>query len=353
MNSCKAKVCGFKKYGKEADDICRAIIAERWNGNFFETGARNFKQFWIRDFGWCSNALARLGFKDEVRASLFYALNIFLKNRKVTTTISPCGRAYDVFYFAPDSLAFLLKAILDCSSKQLIEPYKDFLNSQIESFFNKVIDKDTGLVRPDVKVSSIKDYAKRRSSCYDNCIVGMLAQSIKKLKAGLENPFAQYNYKKSIKSNFWTGSFFLEEVDGKEIVTGDSNIFPFWCGLFQNKGMFLKVLDAIKGAGLDSPFPLRYSTRPSRMLIYSVFVPNYEGTTIWAHLGMLFIDVVSRFCKTLAREYLDSYKAQIERFGNFLEVFDEHGMPYKSLFYLCEEGMLWAALYLMLKRCLA
>ena len=118
-----------KKYYGEADDICRQIVKECWNGHFFQSSATNFKQFWTRDFGISAQALLQLGYKEEVQQTLRYALNRFQHYNKVTTTITPGGKAYDFPNYAVDSLPWLIHSIKLAQLPYYI--YKDFLNKEI------------------------------------------------------------------------------------------------------------------------------------------------------------------------------------------------------------------------------
>ena len=52
--------------------------------------------------------------------------------------------------------------------------------------------------------------------------------------------------------------------------------------------------------------------------------------------------------KNKAEEYIQQYRSIIEKYKNYLEVFSSDGRPYKSLFYYCDEGMLWAVNFLEL-----
>jgi len=58
-------------------------------------------------------------------------------------------------------------------------------------------------------------------------------------------------------------------------------------------------------------------------------------------------DHVSR--EKIPKEYIEKYSELIEKNGNYLEVFDPDGTPFKSAFYYADEGMLWAANYLALQ----
>ena len=68
-----------KKYVGTANDICKQVVEDCWNGTFFMTSPNNFPQFWTRDFGWCVQSLLKLKYDQEVQATLRYALNRFKK----------------------------------------------------------------------------------------------------------------------------------------------------------------------------------------------------------------------------------------------------------------------------------
>jgi len=157
----------------------------------------------------------------------------------------------------------------------------------------------------------------------------------------LHNPFKKYNIKKAIKQNLWSGKYFYDDITKKEIITGDSNVMPFWTGVFTDKKMFKNCVDSIKKAGLDKPIPLKYSTgKKLKMNIVSKFVSNYEHDAIWMHMGLLYAQLV--------KGYKPKYKKLIEKHSNFLEVFNPDGTPFRSKFYYADESMLWSANYLTL-----
>ncbi len=338
---------GFKQYPGNAKEICRQIIEDCWNGRYFQASTGHFCEFWSRDFSWCCGPLLRLGYKEEVRKTLEYVLERYSRYGKVTTTISPGGRPFDFPNFSPDSLASLMLCLNQAKSKALISEYKDFLNRKISEYEEKVFDRETGLVRKGIPFSSVKDHAKRSSSCYNNVMLAMLAREIK--KASLDNPLRGFNFKKNIKKEFWNGEYFYEDMQKLPVVTGDSNVFPFWTGIFDEKKMMRSAFRSIEEAGLDKPFPLKYSARRfegQRMLFYDVLAKDYERTTIWAHIGMIYVGLLRGVDKQRYNRYREDYRTQVEKHKTFLEVYDPAGKPYKSLFYTTDEGMLWSSMLL-------
>jgi len=341
---------GIKKYKGGADDICRKVVKDCWNGKYFQVSAGHFNEFYIRDFGWCVDSLLELGYKKKVLKALEYILEIY-SNQGLKTTITPKGKAVDVFYYAPDSLAFLIRSLRVAKAKDLVEKYKDFLGKEVDKFYNLVIDKKTGLVKENKNFSSIKDEAKRRSSCYDNIMAAMLSNELDKLK--LHNPLKKYDFKKVIKHMFWNGEYFIDDLGGnKEIVAGDANVFPFWSKVFTDTEMLKKAAAKIQEAKLDVPFPLKYTNKEDskkvNMNFAEKFVPDYERDSIWMHMGPLYVQLIKKIDKKKAKEYKNKYKNVIEKHHNFLEIFDKDGKPFKSKFYYADEGMLWAANYLTL-----
>ncbi len=345
LSSWKRRISS-KKYDGNAQEICQKVIQDCWNGRFLQTSTGNFIQFWTRDFGWSTNSLLKLGYQKEVQQSLRYAINRFKQFNKITTTLTPRGKPFDFPIYSVDTLPWLIHSIK--LSKLSYHSHRFFLNKEIRKFFVKVIDPQTGLVKPNKHFSSMKDFSVRKSSCYDNCMVGMLAKDLEKMK--LDNPFKKYNYPELIKRHFWHGEYFYDDLSKNDYVAGDANIFPFLCGLIKNEKMLKSVIKQIEGAILDEPFPLKYTYSRDKInfVWQEFFLRNYESDAIWMHMGPLYVNLIKQVDKVKAKDYREKYKKLIEKHGNFLEVFNSNGKPFSTSFYYCDSGMLWAANYLVL-----
>ena len=355
----KVKRHGFKQYNGNAEKICQQIIGSCWNSNYFRVSAGHFCEFYIRDFGWCVDSLIGLGHKEQCLKTMEWALSQYAKAGRLATTITPEDKVIDVplLQYSPDSLGYLMRTLRQLDAKELVGKYHIFIKQEVKRFFELVIDKQTGLVRKDKYFSSMKDHSRRKSSCYDTCFVAIISDCLDYF--GLDNPFKHWDYKKLIKHRFWHNNYFLDDLSGSLHIAGDANTFPFWLGIFkeskEDKRMLKLALKTIQDAKLDKPFPLCYVAKDKhadkpKLNFASILAPDYETDSIWAHMAFPYIDLVSRIDKKKAKQYLHLYKKLIEKHKNFLEVYTKQGKPYKTLFYITDESMLWAANYLFLSR---
>jgi len=342
---------GFHRYSGDAKAICEQIVHDCWNGVFFQTSTGHFSEFWTRDFGMCVEALLKTGWKKEVMATLEYAMEHFVAAGKITTNIPKGGKPADFPNFAADSLPFFIHSLRLAGAKGLVKEHQAFLEKEIARYASLVFDPSTSLVRSDRSFSSMKDLAKRKSSTYDNSMLAMLSKDLASLP--LPNPFAQHDIAKVMQTQLWNGRFFEEDMRKTGIVTGDANTFPFWCGAFSDKNMAQSCIKQIRKHGLNQPFPLKYTVEPkpiSKMILVERFSGGYERDAIWMHLGLCYMDVVQRYDKRLFQEYVDKLAVVIEKYKTFLEVFEPDGKPFRTPFYVSDEGMLWAAKYLRFLR---
>lgn len=349
----------YRRYEGKPKQICKQIVDQCWNGAYFQVSGGHFTSFYCRDFGMCAQSLVKLGYRKEVVQTLRWALGIFSKHDKITTTITKDGVPIDCFSFACDSLPFLLHAIKASGDAELVKDYGSFLEKQAIVYMHTVFDFDKKLVKVNGEFSSIKDHYVRKSSCYDNCMVGWLLKTMKELKLDLPTShFDAKDMRKQIISNFWTGKNFNDDLYC-DIISSDAQFFPFYTGLFdakhKDKKIWTLVLNAIQLEGLDKPFPIKYTAirdKSKELFFPSLLAPNYEGTSVWVHLGLCYIQTVAVVDKKLAKKYINSYSKNVEKQQNFLEIFDVSGRPYRSLFYQADESMSWAAIYLDLQNSL-
>jgi hypothetical protein len=354
LRNIKVRFNGFKRYRGSVKTISKSIINGCWNGKYFNVSSGHFKVFYIRDFAWVFEPLIKKGFKEKAIKTLNYVTNKYIQSKRVSVALYN-NRLYDFPSYAVDSFPYLV--MLHRKAKELLdinpsEDVKRFFKDYAEAYKKKVIDNRTGLVREDKFFSSIKDHHLRRSSCYDNVMVAMLSKDLNFLNISNSLPRDQ---KKKIKKKFWNGKYFKDGMDDNSF-SSDSNIFPFWTGLYdisvkENKRMLMSVLEYITERKLNSPFPLKYhynGFRPKRLIKESFFAKDYETDSIWMHIGLIYIDILSKVNREAAKMYLISYKTLIDVHKTFLEVYDKKGKPYKSLFYYTDEGMIWIAYFLEL-----
>lgn len=334
----RRKLFGPKKYSSNPAIACNQIINDCWNGDFFQASAGHFNEFYSRDIGWASEALIKLGFKNELEQTMVYALDKFEKANNITVAITRNGIPFNFPNVGSiDSIAYVFRTLRLLNQKDLVKTYKGFLQSQINFVASNFL--SNGLIKKDLHLSSMKDYSIRQSSCYDNCFLVDLQKSINFFK--LSDPFEK-NLCKRVIDEFWSGSFFYDDLSKKDYVAGDANILPFWLGLCNDKNMFDSVVEQFHKFNLDNPFLLKYSNFKQKEIKINFLVPGWEVDSCWFSLGMMYLDCLKRhnlhdFC-------LKSSLGLVNKHQNVLEVFDNLGNPYKSLFYLSDEGMLSAAM---------
>lgn len=341
------------RYKGSPKRICSTIVERCFNGTYLQVSNGHFKEFYCRDFGMCAQGLAATGNGEMLIKTLSYALDKFQKGNKITTTITSQGKLKDFFAPGIDSLPFLLRALRVArehpdTKKDAIalkRKHEAFLQREIDAFSNW-IDPATGLVKGGLKMSTMKDHYQRFSSCYANCMAGMLSLEARRL--GFDDPLKNFDYTGIIIEFFFNGEYFEDDLCTSH-VAGDANTFPFYCELIEDPQIFSSCLKAIKRDKLDDPLPLRYSRKePTYGLMTPVFrfvAPNYEGNSIWCHLGLCFLYAVKRMRPDLLADYLEAYTLFISRHKNMLEVFGEDARPYKSHFYITDDAMSWAVMY--------
>ncbi len=356
----------YDQFEGNAEEICKQIVEQCWNGKFFQTSLGHFSVFFMRDFGMCCEALLNLGYRMKVIKSLDYALQCFFKHNKIGTDIALSGVPLYSFDYPSDSLPFLLRSLRLAKADSLLEKYREFLQKKIFEYKGVLLDEKKGIVKANANLSTSKDHYHRPSCMYANSMLGMVNVEIERInkiyrsqlqgKDFFENPFAEYNLKKIMKKTFWNGIYFYDDLFKEKYVAGDANIFPFYCNVFDakhDKAMLLSCIHEIIKTKLDIPVPIKYTNHQDKkkeIWPQTWVSPNYEGDTNWAHVGLCYMYVISEVDKKLLKKYVNTYEKQILKYKNFLELYNPDGTPYKAGLYNCDEGMLWAAMWLDLKR---
>jgi hypothetical protein len=341
---------GHKRYSGSSRDIARAIVRDCWNGTYIQGSAGHFHQFWVRDLGMCTPALVRMGMREEVHRSLAWALEVYERAGRVTTTIFPGRRPIDIYVYGSDSLPFLVYSLRVIEAVDLVQRHRPFLQAEVDRFYALLLDPETGLVTRRRTFAEPKDCMKKSSSTFSNAMLAFLAKELEAL-GGFSVPFDHRGFASRLCQVFWRGDHFIDDLSGEDLVSGDANTWPFWLGVVEDESMLSSALATLEREGLTRPFPLRYFTSriPGREHFYPrIFTPNYQGDTIWPQVGMVYIDLLARIRPAGALEHLRAYGEVIEREGNFLEVHSADGRPYKGRLgiYRADEGMIWAAMYL-------
>lgn len=352
LHSVAARISGPKRYEGDATRICTTIVEACWNSEeeYFRTSLHNYPGFYCRDFGMCIDALLRLGHRERVKKTLAYALERYHRHGRVRQFITPSGKPTDLLGItSPDALAFLLYSLAASGEKELVHEYKEFLEAEIERLRTALLDKE-GVVRKDLHLSGMRDYAIRRSSCYDNAMFAAMKKYADTL--GLKNRLRMNHYK-VVLDRFWTGSYFKDDLEN-EAMTGDANVAPLWFRIFpkkKEKELFMKIVGEVVRRRLDQPVVLRYEACRSggtKMLWLDKLMGGWERDTAWLHLGNMYLHVAARYDRELAHRYLCEHRMVIEHYHHYPEVLTCEGKPFRTLFFHADDSMLWAANYLEL-----
>jgi hypothetical protein len=343
---------GWKRYAGSVEAICRSVVDDCWTGHFFAGSAGHFKQFWTRDLAMCSPALSRLGYRDKVIDSWAWGLQRFERAGKVTTTIFNRRFPRDVYAYACDSLPMMLFALRELGADHLIHRHRDLLAREIHRFYATVFDPDLGMARADGYFSGPRDCMTGRSTVFANTMLALLGKLLDGYQA-LPNPLAGYSVKQRLLQHHWTGSYFRDSLC-RELPSGDGNIWPFFVGIFDDESMRRSAFETLEERGLTRPVPLRYFERrlpDSELLIPKMFTPNYQGDPSWSQLGPIYLALLERVDRPKMLEHRARVAQLIERDKNYLEVYTRDGKPYSGrAVYFCDEGMIWAAMFLDLYR---
>lgn len=336
----------FRRFNGSANDITKSIVNQLYTGTYYRTSLGHYPHFYSRDFGMMVPSLLSFGKKTEVASTLNYALDLYERQGAIKTFISTKGKAVNFpNVYSPDSVAHMFRAVGLLNDKSIIDRYKNFLQLELNKFYDNAIFKITGEIKRHVHFSGMRDHSKRDGSAYDTVMAGVISREANFL--GLDNPLDRFDYEEILLNDYWTGAYFRDDRSSK-LLSADANIYPFWYGVVDDMSFQRTAIESMQAVGLDKPFPIKYvadKKQKGKTIFAEKLVNNWEANSIWPMSGLPFIDLVGDVDLKKAKFYLNQYKDLIETHKTFLEVYNSKGLPYQSPVYSCDEGMIWSALY--------
>lgn len=346
---------GPRRFPGDAAAICRSVVDACWTGDYLAASGGHFRQFWTRDLAFSAEAVAALGHVQRARlaASLAWALRVWSRRGAPTTTIFPGRRPLDVHSFGVDSLPLLLHAlrVLGADGDALVRRHARWLRGAVAGYVEQVVDRATGLVRPDRVYATHRDVVVTRSNATANAMVALLSAVLEET-AWFPDPVPAGAAERLV-DRFWRGDVFVDHPD-TGVVSADATVFPFWFRLVPDSLGLAGALERLRLEGLAHPMPLRYVARPEldrEDPQATWLLPDYQGSAVWTSLGAMYLALLARADPTVAAEVLARYAERIEADGTLWEVFaatpDGRLRPYVGRFGLfrSDEAMLWASLF--------
>jgi len=347
---------GRRRHDGTAEDVIRFCIDDCWHGSHYRASPGYFRQFWTRDLSFSAPALARLspGYQDRVIRSFDWALRTWQRRGShVTTTIHYFDQPVDVFDYGIDCLPLMLAALRRVGAEDLLEEHRPWLEGEARHYQDEVVDPRTGMVRTDRKYSAHRDTIVNRCNAFGNSMVALLAMTLVDLGWEVPGPMGPLALapQSILLDRFWDARGFFIDSIGDDTPSGEGNIWPFWTGVITDDAVLRKALHELEERGYADPYPLKYEVarRPQlEPLFVRIFMPDYQGATVWTSLGSMYLQLLNSFDPGQARVEMDRYRTWIERDGTFWEVIDdETGQRYSStLLTRSDESMLWSAIFL-------
>ena len=304
--------------------------------------------------------------------TLAYALGVFDKQKKLTTTIVPTGRyaatCVNFHAYPSDTLYGMLYALAALLGKESAQPiryapprheldsipaaeillatYGNSLGEHYRQYREKVFDEATGLVSLSALMSGAKDITKRQSSFYDNVIFWKTTELAMTLGLIPEDRAFLTELKKRILGSFWLHDegYFLEDLSeeglrGKYyssdwmIVLATGFLTP---GKKSERDYFVRSVAYIRRMKIDRPFPIKYQheTRAHRQFFFvRLAVAVYGGDAIWSFWGMEYLKILLLLSNEtgetdylkLCDDYIKLYRQNIIKNRGFPEVYDKNG----------------------------
>ncbi len=339
-----------KELKGNAEEICRQIVEKCWNGTFYSTSLGHFSYFWVRDFGAVSKSLVKLGYEENVRKTMQWALRHYIEHDTVTLCIMPNGQIFDAPEESIDALPWLLHSLTVCDYT-LSPQEKLFLNKELKYFIDTFLDPDTGMLYPRT-FAELRDGALYDRSAYAVTLVERLVWCTEELGLG-PFPYTPEKYQIELLQNYWNGEYYSADISNKAF-SAECALMPFVLHADNDARRLSKTLDYIAARRiLTKPYPIRYTHTPKAFRYRwwaKTIMRNYAGTTIWTWHGTYYLRLLARNSRPELADAQKDFKAMIERYKTFPELLNPDGSLYKSIAYKSDDGMLWAAIYLAINQ---
>lgn len=323
-----------------------------------------------------------------------YILDVFHENGEPCTTIVPIGprsvTCINVYSYPSDAIYSLLYGLKSLqttediitiyptddkqmkniytnqSAKDLVKTHKKELQDLVYQYKNTVYSEQTGLIRKDMHLSGAKDIIRRESAFYDNVIYWKTLTLARDLNILNIKQTELDNLKKRIIKTYWyeEGGYFLEDLSEdsiKENYYSSDWLVVLFTGFLDpgnpaERPYFEKSIAYIRKEKLDEPFGLKYQQdNRAKRAFWPVrfFLRSYGGTAIWSFWGTEYTKLLilmshetgNEDYATIAKQQLDAYKANIERYKGFPEVYNKNGEFLSNLFYKSVRQTGWVINY--------
>ena len=383
----------LKTKGFELNEIIKNIHKERFSEEAaFLISGEHFSMLYPRSLGIFYHSLldprTALNAKDWENRQVIYLktlaliLSTYQNTDRLSTTIVPISRKtvtliniysppsdtlYSILYglkslqntselerIYPYTVSNGKKLITTAAAKKLLVTYAGELSKMTSNYFEEVYDKNTGLVKKDVSLSSAKDSVKRSSSFYDNVIFWKTISLAQELNIIEKDQTFLDQLKNRIIQKFWLEDegYFLEELSTQAVEEkwySSDWLIAYQTGFLDAENerdlkLLTRSVEYVQLNNIDQPFGLRYQldSRPKQLHnTVRLFAREYGSTAIWSHWGMEYTKLLVRLSQKTgnifyladARDQLRAYIHNIEQYGGYPEVYENEGGIFRSRVY--------------------
>lgn len=247
----------------------------------------------------------------------------------------------------PAKIATKNKLQTKTAAQLLTKNYHKTLTQLVQTYYNDIMDPQTGLIKKSLLLASARDGIKRECSFYDNVIAWTTIRLAKRLNLYHITDDKLALWKKRIIHAFWDqkeGIFLddLSELSQKEKLFSADSFIVTSTGFLHStnshdKKYLQQMVEYVKKYKLDEPFPLHYSLLDLPEKLYRPVryaAPSYMGTSIWSHWGMEYIKTLIYLGQRgEAKKHLATYQQNIEQYGGYPELYDKAGKILHQRFY--------------------